>query len=100
MIKDDHGLGEHDKVPEKLMPSSFQDENSFLSADNTIILKRHYMKYYLQLRKQLLVFIEDLITQDSLAGSTFSTVSKKSGSNVNNMSTPNIKSEGAKLSKS
>ena len=63
-----------------------------------VILKRHYVKYYLPLRKELLDYLEDLMTQDSLIGSTVSTRSKKMGSNVSRMSSPSVKSTGTKSS--
>jgi hypothetical protein len=40
-----------------------------------LILKRHYS--YVQLRKEILDLLEDLMTQDSLVGSTVTTRSKK-----------------------
>jgi hypothetical protein len=48
VLKEIHGLGEHDNIPEKLIPSTYCEENTFLDADNILILKRHYMKCYLR----------------------------------------------------
>ena len=88
VLKELHGLGEHDNIPIKLIPSSFSEENTFLDTDNILILKRHYMKCYVQLRKDLLDHLEDLMTQDSLVGSIVRTRSrsKKGGSVVSRMS--------------
>jgi len=97
LIKEKHGF-ENDEVPEKLIPSTFSEENAFLDPDNMVILKRHYVKYYLPLRKELLDYLEDLMTQDSLIGSTVSTRSKKMGSNVSRMSSPSVKSTDTKSS--
>jgi hypothetical protein len=94
VLKEIHGLGEHDNIPMKLIPSTFSEENTFLDADNLLILKRHYLKCYVLLRKELLDHLEDLMTQDSLVGSTVSTRSrsKKGGSVVSRMSSPIVKS--------
>jgi hypothetical protein len=99
VLNEIHGLGEHDDIPGQLIPSTFSEENAFLDADNMIILKSHYMKCYLQLRKELLDHLEDLMTQDSLVGSTVSTRSKKCGSVVSRMSSPSVKSTTTKTSK-
>ena len=64
-----------------------------------IILKRHNMKSDLQLRRDFLNHLEDLMTQDSLVGSTVSTRSKKGGSVVSRMSSPSVKSVNTKTSK-
>jgi hypothetical protein len=34
VLKEIHGLGEHDNIPEKLIPSIFSEEKTFLDADN------------------------------------------------------------------
>jgi hypothetical protein len=57
------------------------------------------MKCYVQLRKELLNHLEDLMTQDSLVGSTASTRSKKGGSVVSRMSSSSVKSVNTKTSK-
>jgi hypothetical protein len=103
VLKEIHELGEHDNIPIKLVPSTFSEENTILDTDNIVILKRHYMKYHVQLRKDLLNHLEDRMTQDSLVGSTVSTRSrsKKGGSVVSRMSSPSVKSaitEASKLS--
>jgi hypothetical protein len=101
VLKEIHGLGEHENIPIKLIPSTFSEENTFLATDNILILKRHYMKCYVQLRKDLLDYLEDLMTQDSLVGSTVSTRyrSKKGGSVVSRMSSPSVKSAITEASK-
>jgi hypothetical protein len=73
VLKKIHGLGEHDDIPEQLIPSTFSEENAFLDADSMLIIKRHYMKCYLQLGKELLDHLEELMTQESLLGSAVST---------------------------
>jgi hypothetical protein len=90
-----YGLGEHDEVPEKLIPSTFSDENVFLESDDMVILKRHYTNCYLKLPKELLNYLEDLMTQDFTVG----TKSKKNGSDVSKMSTPSAKSGDTKAPK-
>jgi hypothetical protein len=87
-----HGLGEHDIIPINLIPKTFSEENTFLNTDNSLILKRHYMKCYVQLCKELLDYLKDFMTQESLVGSTVSTRSKKGGSFVSRMSSPDVKS--------
>jgi hypothetical protein len=62
VLKEIHGLGEHDNILIKLMPSTFSEENMFLVTDNILTLKRHYMKYYVHLRKELLDHLKDLMT--------------------------------------
>jgi hypothetical protein len=57
------------------------------------------MKCYVQLRKELLDHLEDLMTQASLVGSTVCTRSKKGGSVVSRMSSPSVKSVNTKASK-
>jgi hypothetical protein len=99
VLKEIHGLGEHGNIPEKLIPSIFNEENRFLDADNILIVKHLYMKCNLQLHKELLDHLEDLMTQDSLVGSTVSTRSKRGGSVVSRMSSPSVKSSNTKTSK-
>jgi hypothetical protein len=57
------------------------------------------MKCYLQLHKKLLDHLEDLMTQDSLVGSTVSTRSKKSESVISRMSSSSVKSTNTNTSK-
>jgi hypothetical protein len=99
VLKEMHDLGERDNIPVKLIPSSFSEEDTFLDADNMFILKRHYMKCYVPLRNELLDHLEDLMTQDSLVGSTVNTRSKKCGSFVSRMSSPSVKSVITEASK-
>ena len=46
LIKEKYGF-KNDEVPEKLIPSTFSEENAFLDSNNMVILKCHYMKCYL-----------------------------------------------------
>ena len=63
LIKEKFGLENQCDVPEKLIPSKFSEENEFLDSDNMEILKRHYMKCYIELCKDFLGYLEDLMTQ-------------------------------------
>jgi hypothetical protein len=90
VTKKTNGLGYHDKVPKKLIPSTFSKEMRFFYSDNLVMLKHHCTKCYIQIRKELLDYLEDWMTQDSLIG--------KNGSNVSKMSTPSIKSMDSKSS--
>jgi hypothetical protein len=99
LIKEKYGLGEHNEVPEKLIPPAFSDVNVFLESDSMVILKRHYTNCTIKLRKELLDYLEDLMTQDSVIGFTVSTKSKKNVSNVSKMSTHSMKSVDTKASK-
>jgi hypothetical protein len=80
------------EVPEKLSPSTFSEENTFLGSDNVILLKHHCTMCYLQIRKELLDYLKDLLTQDALIGSTVNTRSKKSGSNFSKIKSIDAKS--------
>jgi hypothetical protein len=99
VLKKIHGLGEHGNILGQLIHSTFSEENELLDKDNMFILKCHYMKCYLQLRMQLLDHLEDLMTQDSLMGSTVSTRSKKRVSVISRMSSPSVKSVNTETSK-
>jgi hypothetical protein len=57
------------------------------------------MKCYVQLLEDLLDHLEDLMTQDSLVGSTVSNRSKKKGSVVSRISSPSVKSAITETSK-
>jgi hypothetical protein len=92
-------IREHADIPGKLIPLTFSEENAFLDAYIMLILKRHYMKCYLQLRKELLDNLEDLMTKESLVGSTVITRSKKSGSVISRISSRSVKSVRTKTSK-
>jgi hypothetical protein len=100
VLKEIHGLGGHDNIPEKLIPPTFSEENSFLDANNILILKPHYMKCYLQIRKELLDHLKDFMIQDSLVGPIVNTRSKKGASVVSRMPSPSVKSVNTKTSKS
>jgi hypothetical protein len=99
IFREIYELGKHDDIPGPLVPSTFSEENSFLDADNMIILKFHCMKCYSPLCKELLDNVEELMTQDSLVGSTVCTRSKKCGSVVSRMFSPSVNSVNTKTSK-
>jgi hypothetical protein len=69
VIKEKGFLGEHDEIPGQLIPSIFNEGNVSLDADNMLILKRHDMKCYSQMRKKILDHMEDIMIQDFLVGS-------------------------------
>jgi hypothetical protein len=50
LIQEKSSLSNQADVPEKLIPSTFEEETSFLNEDNMLILKRLYATYYWQLR--------------------------------------------------
>ena len=63
------------------------------------ILKRHYIACYWQLRKKFLDYLEVSMLQDSLIGSTISTIYKNSVSCASNISSLSILSKDTKTSK-
>jgi hypothetical protein len=73
LIKENHGLHEHDVIAEHMIPTTFNQETEFLRDSNLSRLKRHYMKFYWELRKDFLDDIEDSMSHDSLIRSTIST---------------------------
>jgi hypothetical protein len=90
LIKENHGLHEDDVIAEHMIPTTFHEETEFLSDSNLNSLKRHYMTFYWKLSKDLLDYIEDSMSHDSLIGSTISTRSKKSVSCASNISSPSV----------
>jgi hypothetical protein len=100
LIKEKAGLDEQTDVAKSLIPSTLEEETSFLDEDGMSKLKEHYMAYYWQMRKDFLDYLEDFVTQDSLIGSTISTRSKKTVSCASNTSSPSDVSEDTKVSKS
>jgi hypothetical protein len=52
IIKEKFGLDEHIEVPDKLIPSTSEKETNLLDLDTMLILKRHYVAQYWQLRKE------------------------------------------------
>jgi hypothetical protein len=56
-----------------MIPTTFNEETELLSDSNTNSLKRHYMTFYWNVRKDFLDYIENSMSQDSLIGSTIST---------------------------
>jgi hypothetical protein len=86
-------------VPEKLIPSTFEEETNFQNAENMILIKCLNMTCDWQLRRYFLNYLEDFMTQDSLFGSTNSTISKKNISCVSKISSPSVLSEDTEASK-
>jgi hypothetical protein len=101
LIKDNHGLHEDNVIAEHMIPTTFNEETQFLSDNSLNSLKRHYMKFYWKLPKDLLDYIEDSMSHDSLIGSTISTRSKKkkSVSCASKISSPIVLSRDTKTSK-
>jgi hypothetical protein len=79
--------------------TTFNEETEFLSDSNKNSLKCHYMTFYWKVRKDLLDYVEDSMSQDTLIGSTISTRSKKSVSCASKISSPSFLSHDTKESK-
>jgi hypothetical protein len=99
LIKENHGLHEHDVIAEHMIPTTFNEETEFLSDSNLNILKHHYMKFYWKVSKDFLDYIEDSMSHDYLIGSIISTRSMKSVSYASNISSPSVLSHDTKASK-
>jgi hypothetical protein len=99
LIKENHGLNEDDVIAEHMIPTTFNEETEFSNVRNLNSLKSHYMAFYWKVRKDFLDYIEDLMSHDSLIGSTISTISKKSDSCASNNSSPSVLSHDTKTSK-
>jgi hypothetical protein len=99
LIKENHGLHEHDVIAEHMIPTTFHEETEFLSDSNLNSLKRNYMTFYWKVRKDFLDYIEDSMFHDSLIGSTISTRSKKSVSCASKISSQSVLSHDTKISK-
>jgi hypothetical protein len=100
LIKEKAGLNEQTGVVKSLIPSTFEEETSFLHEDGMSKLNEHDMAYYWQMKKDFLDYLKDFVTQDSLMGSTISTRSKMTVSCANKISSPSDVSEDTKVSKS
>jgi hypothetical protein len=74
-------------------------ETEFLSDSNLNSLKRHYMTFYWKVHKDLLDYIEDSMSQESLIGSTISPRSKKSVSCASIIHSSSILLHHTKVSK-
>jgi hypothetical protein len=92
-------LYEYIELPYKLIPSSFKKETNFLDSNTMLILKRHYMTHYRQLRKNFLNDLEDSMAHVYLIGSTTSTISKKDDSCGSKISSPSILTVNSEMSK-
>jgi hypothetical protein len=99
LIKENHGLHEDDVIAEHMIPVTFNEKTEFLSDSNTNSLKRHYMTFYWEVRKDYLDYIEDSMSHDSLIRSTISTRSKKSVSCAGKISSHSVLSHDTKASK-
>jgi hypothetical protein len=99
LIKENHGLHEHDVIAEHIIPTTFNEETEFLNDSNTNSLKRHYMTFYWKIRKDFLDNIEESMPHESLIGSTISTLSKKSVSCASHISSTSVLSHDTKASK-
>jgi hypothetical protein len=100
LIQEKAGLDEQTDIAKSLIPSTFEEETSFLDEDGMSKLKEHYMAYYRQMRKDFLDCLEDFVMQDSLIGSTTSTRSKNTVSCASKISSPSDVSEDTKVFKS
>ena len=99
LIKEKSGLNQDQVLQEQLIPSTFQEETYFLDEGSMLLLKKHYAAFYWLLRKNLLDYLEDSMSQDSLIGSTISTRSEKSISCASKISSPSVLSQDTKTSK-
>jgi hypothetical protein len=99
LVKEKAGLDEQTDVAKSLIPSTFEEETSFLDEDGMSTLKEYYMASYWKMRKDFLDNLEDFVTQESLIGSTINTRSKKTVSSASEISSPSVVSENTKISK-
>jgi hypothetical protein len=82
-----------------MIPNTFNEETEFLSDSNLNSLKRYYMTFYWEIRKEFLDYIENSMPHDSLIGSTISTRSRKSVSCASKISSPSVLPHDTKTSK-
>jgi hypothetical protein len=99
LIKEKAGLDEQTDVAKSLIPSTFEEEAIFLDKDCMSKLKEYYMASYWKMRKDFLEYLEDVVSQDSLIGSTISTSSKKTVSCASKIPLQSVVSEGTNVSK-
>jgi hypothetical protein len=97
LIKENAGRDED--VAKSLIPSTFEEETSFLDEDRMSKQEVYYIVNYWKMRKDFLDNLEDFVTQESLIGSTISTRSKKTVSCASEISLPSVVSEDTKVSK-
>jgi hypothetical protein len=98
LIKENHGLNEDDVIADHMIPTTFNEETEFLSDNKLNSLKRHYMTFYWKICKDLLDYIEDSMSRDSLIGSTISTRSKNNVSCKRKICFPSVLSRDTKTS--
>jgi hypothetical protein len=99
LIKEKAGLDEQIDLAKSLIPSTFEEETRFLDEYGMSKLKEYYMASYWKMRKYFLDYLEVVVTQDSLIGSTISTKSKKTVSCGSKISSPSVVSEDTRVSK-
>ena len=100
LIKERSGLSKDEELPSHLIPTTLKEETSILEDEGILMLKQVYFSSYWQLRKNFLDLVEDLLSQDSLIGSTISTKSRgKDISCASKISSPSMMSYDTKSSK-
>ena len=100
LIKERSGLSNDEELPIHLIPTTFKEETSILEDEGILILKQVYFSSYWQLRTNFLDLVEDLLSQDSLMGSTIRTKSRgKDISCASKISSPSRMSHDTKSSK-
>jgi hypothetical protein len=99
IIKEKAGLDEQTDIAKSLIPSTFEEETSFLDEEGMSKLKEYYMASYWKMRKDFLDNLEDVVIQDSLIGSTISTSLKKTVSCASKISSLSVVSEDTKVSR-
>jgi hypothetical protein len=99
LIKEKAGLDKETDIAKGLIPSTFEQETTFLDEDGMSKIKEHYMACYRQMRKDFLDYLEGFVKKDSLIGPTIRTRSKKTVSCVSKISSPSDVSEYIKVSK-
>jgi hypothetical protein len=82
-----------------MIPTTFHEETELLSDSNLNNLKLHYMTFYWKVRKDVLDYIEDSMSHDSLIGPTISTRFKKSVFCVSEVYSPSVLSYDTKTSR-
>jgi hypothetical protein len=60
-IKQKSGSNENEDIQDHFIPDTFKQETDLLDEESMLILKRHYIACYLQLRKNSLDNLEDYV---------------------------------------
>jgi hypothetical protein len=92
-------LDQHIEVPEKLIPSIFEEETNLLDSETMLLSKIHYATHYRSFRKEFLNNLEVSMTHRSLIESTVSRISKKYTCFFNKMSSPSVLTVNTEISK-